>query len=133
MGVPSIPTSYDVKVDSPFPDMTVAKIGPVGPVSVDGIPSTYTINLGIPRIELGIDPVNIKPVDVTVAISRIPDVRAHLPADFRVGLSVLGMELLCLRLCGEAQMITEPYHPNPCEVCGTPRRQSVRVVADPAG
>jgi hypothetical protein len=28
------------------------------------------------------------------------------------------MELMCVRLCGEAQMITEPYVPNPCERCG---------------
>jgi hypothetical protein len=27
--------------------------------------------------------------------------------------------LFCIRLCGEAQIITEPYRPNPCESCGT--------------
>jgi len=27
------------------------------------------------------------------------------------------MELLSVRLCGQAQVITEPYVPNPCE-CG---------------
>ena len=53
-----------------------------------------------------------------IAIDKIPDVRAHLPANFSVALSMLGMELLCVRLFGEAQMITEPYRPNPCEVCG---------------
>jgi hypothetical protein len=37
------------------------------------------------------------------------------------------MELMCLRLCGEAQMITEPYHPNPCEVCGESHRPPVRL------
>jgi len=26
----------------------------------------------------------------------------------------LGIELMCLRLCGEAQIITEPYVANPC-------------------
>jgi hypothetical protein len=31
------------------------------------------------------------------------------------------MELLSLRLCGEAQIITEPYEPNPCEICGSSR------------
>lgn len=44
--------------------------------------------------------------------------RTHLPADFTVGLSLFGMELMCIRLCGEAQMINEPYTPNPCEQCG---------------
>jgi hypothetical protein len=26
-------------------------------------------------------------------------------------------------LCGEAQIITEPYRPNPCETCGDIRRE----------
>jgi hypothetical protein len=52
---------------------------------------------------------------------EIPSVRAHVPANFRLGLSVFGVELAALHLCGEAQVITEPYVPNPCERCGTPR------------
>ena len=51
-------------------------------------------------------------------IKEIPNIRAHLPADFSVGLSLMGMELMCVRLCGEAQVITEPYLPNACERCG---------------
>ncbi len=112
-------------------------IGSVGPVTVAGIPSTFTINVGtLPtvtlgldpnahKLQLGIDPLTINPVDVSMkmSIDRIPDIRAHLPADFRVGMSVLGMELMCVRLCGEAQVITEPYVPNPCERCGADRAQ----------
>jgi hypothetical protein len=41
----------------------------------------------------------------------------HLPADFHFGVTLLGHELLGMRICGEAQVITEPYLPNPCEVC----------------
>jgi len=120
----SIPTSYDVTIDAPVPPVTVSKVGPVGPVTVDGIPDTFHINIDkLPHIQLGIDPLTIEPIDVTIAISKIPDVRAHLPADFSVGVSILGMELMCVRLCGEAQMITEPYHPNPCEICDEPRRK----------
>lgn len=127
MGV-SIPTSYDVAIDSPLPPVTVAKVGPVGPVSVSGIPDTFHIDVDkLPKIQLGVDPITINPVDVTIGISRIPDVRAHLPADFSVGLSLMGMELLCVRLCGEAQMITEPYRPNPCEVCGEPKRPPIHL------
>jgi hypothetical protein len=78
----------------------------------DPLPGIHLFIDRIPKIELGIiDPIEIK-------LTRIPDVRMHLPADFCVGLSVLGMELLNLRLCGEAQVITEEYRPNPCEVCG---------------
>jgi hypothetical protein len=126
----SIPTSYDVAIDAPIPPVTVAKIGAVGPVSIDGIPDTFHIDVDkLPKIQLGIDPLTINPVDITIAVSRIPDIRAHLPADFRVGLSLLGMELMCVRLCGEAQMITEPYRPNPCESCGQSHGGPVRIEA----
>ncbi len=94
-------------------------LGSVGPVTVAGIPSNFTINIpSLPKVSLGIDPLTINPVELHMSIEKIPDIRAHLPADFRVGLSLLGMELMCVRLCGEAQMITEPYVPNPCERCG---------------
>lgn len=100
-------------------------LGAIGPITVAGIPSTYHFDVdALPHIHLGIDKITmhstIDPVDVTahIAIDKIPDVRAHLPANFSVALSMLGMELLCVRLFGEAQMITEPYRPNPCEVCG---------------
>ncbi len=58
-------------------------------------------------------------------IREIPSIRTHVPAYFTLGLSILGYELACARLCGEAQVITEPYEPNPCEHCGKPHRQSV--------
>ncbi|MEP7347783.1 MAG: hypothetical protein ABI877_21110, partial [Gemmatimonadaceae bacterium] len=45
-----------------------------------------------------------------------------IPANFRLGFSIFGVELAALHLCGEAQIITEPYVPNPCEGCG-PARQ----------
>ena len=109
-------------------------LGSVGPVTVAGIPSNFTINipslpkvtLGIDpitinKVQLGIDPLTINPVEFKMSIEKIPDIRAHLPADFSVGLSMLGMQLMCVRLCGEAQVITEPYVPNPCERCGGDR------------
>lgn len=67
----------------------------------------------LPKIQLGVDP-----VDLSFRIKEIPAIRAHLPANFKVGLSLLGNELLCINLCGEAQVITEDYKANPCEVCG---------------
>jgi len=92
----------------------------VGPVTVEGIPDTFHINIDkLPKIQLGVDPLTLNPVTLNLAITEIPSIRGHLPADFCVGLSVLGMELLSIRLCGEAQIITEPYKPNPCERCGT--------------
>ena len=116
-----------VDIPQPFNSTVSGPGGSAIPVSasatVSGIPDTFHINVDkLPKIQLGVDPVTLNPVtlnpvDVTLAISRIPDIRAHLPADFHVGLSVLGMELLCVRLCGEAQVITEPYVPNACERC----------------
>ena len=67
---------------------------------------------------------------VKALFGEIP-IRGHLPADFCVGLSVFGIELMNVRLCGEAQIITEPYHPNPCEVCG-PTRPPQGVTGEPA-
>lgn len=69
------------------------------------------LNLMLPKIQIGVDPVEIR-------LTELPSIRGHLPADFCVGLSVLGFELMNVRLCGEAQIITEPYVPNPCEICG---------------
>jgi hypothetical protein len=131
MGVPS---TFHVDVTH-LPSTSVSSIGPVGPVTVAGIPDHFTIDVGkLPKIQLAIDPVEVKPLSISMALTEIPNIRGHLPADFSVGLSVLGMELLCLRLCGEAQMITEPYRPNPCERCGDLRPVPVTqpTVAAPA-
>jgi hypothetical protein len=49
----------------------------------------------------------------------------------------MGMELLSIRLCGEAQIITEPYKPNPCERCGSqgylPARGTTNVPSSHGG
>jgi hypothetical protein len=96
----------------------------VGPVELSGIPSSYDVNIA--KIQIGLDaltinPVTLNPVDLSVRLKEFPSIRAHVPADFRIGLSVLGFQLVCLRLCGEAQVITEPYVPNPCERCEPPQ------------
>lgn len=119
-------------------------IGLGGSIGLTGLPSDYSIDItGIPKITLGVDPleatltlrpVTLNPVSLNLAITDLPEQRMHLPADFTVGLSVLGMQLLCIRLCGEAQMINEPYRPNPCEHCGDGGRRDVRgdvAVAQP--
>lgn len=105
----------DVDVNS-LPDLRITDIGPVGPVTLAGIPSNYTVAISsLP--------------DVALRIKEIPSVRAHIPANFRLGFSVFGVELAALHLCGEAQVITEPYVPNPCERCG-PQRQLPARSAD---
>lgn len=88
----------------------------------------------LPKISIGVDPVtvepitlnpltiepltiNLGPVDLSLSFKEIPSVRVHLPAHFSLGLTVCGRERFCARLCGEAQVITEPYEPNSCEQC----------------
>lgn len=97
-----------------LPDMTISEIGSIGemgPLTLAGIPNSYTVAISsLP--------------DLNLRIREIPNIRAHIPANFRLGFSVLGVELAALNLCGEAQIITEPYAPNPCERCN-PQRLSV--------
>jgi hypothetical protein len=131
-----------MSVDIPQPFKTKL----VSPVTIDGIPDTFNMHIkelptislsveklpeihlsidNIPKIQLGVDPVEIR-------LTEFPSIRGHLPADFNVGLSVMGFELMNVRLCGEAQIITEPYHPNPCEVCGGVHRPVPVGIADRA-
>jgi hypothetical protein len=100
--------------------------GAVGPVTLSGIPDTYTFKIDkLPKVFIGIDPLKVEfgPIQTTtsIAITQIPSVRTHLPANYCIGLSVLGVELAAIRLCGEGMIITEPYQPGPCEACGHPR------------
>jgi hypothetical protein len=102
-----IPSHYSVDLDL------------VSPVDLTGIPTSFKVDINsLPRIQIGLDPITLNPVDVSVRLKEIPSVRAHIPAAFTVGFSVLGLQLASIRLCGEAQVITEPYVPNPCERCG---------------
>lgn len=130
-GIPN-PMTVNSNLSGAIGTALSGSLGAIGPITVAGIPSTFHINVdALPTIQLGEITTHSKidPVDVTahIAIEKIPDIRAHLPANFSVGLSLLGVELMCLRLCGEAQVITEPYLPNPCESCGhSSQRQAGR-------
>jgi hypothetical protein len=91
-----------------LPDLKITEIGPMGPLELAGIPDRYTVAISsLP--------------DLNLRLKEIPSIRAHVPANFRLGFSVFGVELAALHLCGEAQIITEPYVPNPCERCSPPR------------
>lgn len=119
-----------VSIPQPF----ITQVGVAQPfrVRAEGIPDAYTFGVTelptvrvevdeLPTIRLSVDnvariPVAFEPIEIR--LTEIPSVRTHLPADFAVGFSLWGTEIGTLRLCGEAQVITEPYRPNPCEVCG---------------
>jgi len=111
VSVEVIPDSYDLDVDLD------------GSLGLSGIPTSYALDVrDLPKIELTADvtvrPLTIEPLDVSVRLKEFPSIRAHVPANFSVALSLLGLPLVRLQLCGEAQVITEPYVPNPCERCG---------------
>lgn len=104
-----IPSNYTV-------DMSLDLISPV---ELAGIPSSYQLDItSLPKIQIGLDPITINPLDLSLQITQIPSVRSHIPANFAVGFSIFGFQLAAVHLCGEAQVITEPYVPNPCEPCG---------------
>jgi hypothetical protein len=100
-------------------DITLHNIPTIFHVNLDYLP---TINLDIKPLTLELKPVSVsldvKPVDVSLRLKEFPSIRAHVPADFTLALSVAGFEVACLSLCGEAQVVTEPFNPNPCEICG---------------
>ncbi len=130
----NIPQPFDVDLD------LSGTVGAVGPITVQGIPSVFSLGLtALPTIQLGtvppitlepltiepltinlgtIPPITLEPLSLSVAITKIPSVRAHVPSNYCVGFSLLGIELFSIRLCGETQIITEPFIPNPCEICG---------------
>jgi hypothetical protein len=111
----NIPTSYTIHVGS---DGTIQVDADLDNIRVKELPR---IELGdinmrlkeLPRIELSADTRSA----INLAITEIPDIRAHLPAHFDFGMSILGIELWNLSICGEAQVITEKYVPRRVELC----------------
>jgi hypothetical protein len=122
--------SIDSNLSGSVESVVSGGFGAIGPVTVSGIPSSYTFNIHeLPKISIGLDPVQstvkfepvtltINPIETSLSIKEIPSVRTHLPANYCVALSLFGVEIASVQLCGEGQIITEPYQPNPCEVCG---------------
>jgi hypothetical protein len=101
----SIPSSFDFGIDLGVD------------LDISGIPTSYNINAAVAPMSLALNlsPIELKPIDFSLRLKEIPAIRAHLPLDYRVGLTLLGSEVLCIRLCGQGQVITEPYVANPCE------------------
>lgn len=89
-------------------------------LDISGIPTSYDITADIQpmTLALNLSPIELKPIDFSLRLKEIPAIRAHLPLDYRVALSLLGSEVLCVHLCGQGQVITEPYVANPCEARG---------------
>lgn len=104
----NIPNEYWVHVDSNG-----------GTVHVDADLDNIRIK-ELPKIELAEINVNARLKElprIEIAIKEIPDTRVHVPAYYNLGISVLGVCLMNLSLCGESQIITEKYVPRRMELC----------------
>ena len=73
----------------------------------------------IPKVtmDLGLDNVRIRELPKIDADIGIKPTRVHMPMHTQVCLSIFGINLLKLSLCGENMMITEPYVPRHTERC----------------
>lgn len=111
----------DVDVDAGLENMHL---------SVEKLPEFVATVKELPRIELGDINTNVHvkelpriEIDATtnssldISIKEIPDVRAHLPAHYNLGISLFGVEIINFSLCGESQIITEKYRPRRMELC----------------
>ena len=138
MGVPgtinlNVDLDADLDVDAKVKAdvKTASDVKAAADVKLD-LPHLHLNVDSVPKIRIGLDKLEVKldPLDLKVGLSfEVPRMRTHLPAHFQVGLTVAGFELVCLKLCGEAQMIMEPYAPSPAERCahGTLRQTPIAV------
>lgn len=112
---------YGLDVDAGLDNMNL---------SVNNLPEFVSRVKELPRIELGDINTNIRVKEIPrieidastrstldLSIKEIPDVRAHLPAHYNLGISIFGVEVINFSLCGEAQVITEKYVPRRMELC----------------
>jgi len=140
-------TAPDLNMHMFFPDVIGIDVTHLPPINVGlgltmGPIKIEALELKLDPLELKIDPLDIKvepldikvePLDMSFRIKEIPSVRVHFPVDYRFCVALLGTELMSLQICGQGQVITEPYVPNPCECRNTPLRVPVAQTETPAG
>jgi hypothetical protein len=81
------------------------------------LPTEYGISIHeLPTINFNIAPIEIRPLEMSFRLKEVPSIRAHFPLDYKVCFGFLGIEIASVHFCGQAQVITEPYVPNPCEL-----------------
>ena len=104
----------------PGPNYSLALSGGVG-IGLD--------ILHIPKIQIGADLKSDSKVDLglnDIRIKELPRIelefgvrptRVHFPTHYNLCLSLFGMEVVGLALCGESMVITEPYVSHQTERC----------------
>ncbi len=110
------PSHFDFDLDTSFDG------------SVDlNLPTEYGISIHeLPTIHFDIAPIEIRPLEMSFRLKEVPSLRVHFPLDYKVCFGLFGIEIASVHFCGQAQVITEPYVPNPCE------QRIQRLVADTA-
>ncbi len=71
-------------------------------------------------VDAGLDDIRVKElptIELRIALTEFPKVRAHVPQHYDLGISLFGFEVLSFSLCGESQIITEEYVPRRPEKC----------------
>lgn len=109
-----IPSSYTITTHNHFPD-TIS----IDPGLDDIRIKEFPINELKSKVDLGLDNIRIKEIpriDLQLEFGMKPT-RVHFPVDLKLGLSVLGIEVLNLAVCGESMIIIEKYIPHKAEVC----------------
>jgi hypothetical protein len=91
-------------------------------IDVTNLPLDITVarpvEIMLDPVSITLAPITINPLDVSLRLKEVPSLRITFPVDYRVAFGLCGIELACIHFCGQSQIITEPYVPNPCECCG---------------
>ena len=115
-----IPTGYTITlgggVDMDLDNIHVKEIPKIQletTVSVKELPKITTDS----KVDAGLDNIHIKELPKIELDLGIKPTRIHMPMHTQICLSILGIKLLKLSVCGENMLITEPYVPRKAERC----------------
>ncbi|OUS13666.1 hypothetical protein A9Q89_02345 [Gammaproteobacteria bacterium 53_120_T64] len=117
-----IPSSFGIDLDGDF-DIDIPTTYAIGITDLPQIDvnlhpldiKIQPLDIKVQPLDINIRPLEIKPLDISLRLKEIPSIRAHLPLNYKVGFSLLGREIAGINLCGQGQLITEPYQAYPCE------------------
>jgi len=69
------------------------------------------------KVDLGLDDIRVKELPKFEVEFSVKPVRVHLPGHHKVCISIFGVEVFSLAVCGESMVVAEPYLPHKTEVC----------------
>ena len=69
------------------------------------------------KLDLGLDNIRVKELPVVRLKFGVDPTRVHMPAGWKFGVSVLGLQLFSFDVCGESMVVVEDYKPHKTEQC----------------